>query len=352
MPDEVTEVTPAGQDEAGVSFDEHGELKFSEAGLDAFKDLLKLDVHDNTVRPTQEAIEEDTKEKPEEEKEPEKKPEPVKRKLKVEGQEIEKTEEEITALAQQGLHYTQRMQALAEKERGYAPYDALIAQLKTDPALSQHIAGYWKPQPEKEPEKPKFDDPIEQLKWETRQEIMADVRKEMQQAIIPLNRQQALNQVKAQIQADPDYHAVHGAIMGQVMDLPGANELIAALQIARESGEPPDLSRVRNSLAKNAYLQLDQDPASYVEAFQAQKAKLAAGKKPVVPDKPIIEKPGETKRTERAPILESSNNMPTETTLKSERAKIDKAKAKVLREGSVDALQNFLEVGGFLDHLR
>jgi hypothetical protein len=32
--------------------------------------------------------------------------------------------------------------------------------------------------------------------------------------------------------------------------------------------------------------------------------------------------------------------------------KIDKAKARALREGSVDALQNLLETGGFLDHLK
>ena len=71
MADEVTEVTPTGQDEPGVSFDEHGELKFSEAGLEGFKELLKADVHVEP-RPTQEALDEP---EPEPEPEPEIKPE-------------------------------------------------------------------------------------------------------------------------------------------------------------------------------------------------------------------------------------------------------------------------------------
>ena len=343
MADEVTEVTPTGQDEPGVTFDEHGELKFSEAGLEGFKELLKADVHDEP-RPTAEAIEEPEKEETEEEKEPEK--EPVKRKLKVDGQEIEVTEDELITLAQQGKDYTKKTQQLSEERNAMAPFDALIRQLKSDPALSQHIAKYWQPQPETT--KPQFDDPIEQLKWEIKQEVLADSRKEMQAAINPLHRQSALNQVKQQVQADPDYTEVHGAIMGQVMALPGASELIAELQ----KGQNADLRTIRNSLAKNAYLQLDQDPASYVEAFQQHKQALAAAKKgtpPVV--EPITGKPVETKRTERAPILETTGTLPSEETVKSQRAKIDKAKAKVLRDGSVDALQDYLVTGGFLDHL-
>jgi len=322
MADEVTKVTPTGQDEAGVSFDEHGELKFSEAGLEGFKELLKADVHVEP-RPTQEALDE-TEPKPE--PEPEIKPESPKRKLKVDGQEIEVTEDELITLAQQGKDYTKKTQQLSEERNAMAPFDALIRQLKTDPALSQHIAKYWQPQPTTETTKPQFDDPIEQLKWETKQEVLADFRKEMQEAMTPLHRQSALNQVRQQVQADPDYKEVHQAIVDMVASMPP-------------------------SIQKNMYLQLDQDPASYVEAFQAQKTRLAALKK-AAPDKPITEKTGETRRTERAPILETTGTLPSEETQRSQRAKIDKAKAKVLRDGSVDALQDYLETGGFLDHLR
>ena len=323
MTEEIAEVTPTGQDGPGVTFDEHGELKFSEAGLEGFKELLKADVHDEP-RPTQEALDETEKEEPDKEEEPE----TPKRKLKVDGQEIEVTEDELITLAQQGRDYTKKTQQLAEERNAMAPFDALIRQLKTDPALSQHIAKYWQPQPTTETTKPQFDDPIEQLKWETKQEVLADFRKEMQEAMTPLHRQSALNQVRQQVQADPDYKEVHQAIVEMVQSMPP-------------------------SIQKNMYLQLDQDPASYVEAFQAQKAKLAAAKKgtpPVV--EPITGKPVETRRTERAPILETTGTLPSEETIKTQRAKIDKAKAKVLRDGSVDALQSFLETGGFLDHLR
>jgi hypothetical protein len=322
----VANVTPTEQD-ANLSFDSNGELQFSEEGLKGFKELLKEGVHDEP-RPTVEAEPEEPVKEPEAE-EPEAKPEP-KKKIKVAGQEIEVTEEELIAKAQQGEDYTRKMQALAEKERSYAPYDALITQLRTDPNLSQHIARYWQPQPQAEPARPQFDDPIEQLKWETKQEALAEFRKEMQQVVVPLQqtqmahaRQQGLNQVKAQVQADPDYTVVHNAIIEMVKALPAA-------------------------IQKNAYLQLDQDPASYLEAFQAQKIKLAESKKSA----PIKqEKTTETKRTERAPILESSNSAPTEEGIKTQRAKIDKAKARALREGSVEALQNLLETGGFLDNL-
>lgn len=330
--EQAMDVTPTpGQDAPpNVTFDEHGELQFSEKGLEGFKDLLKSSVTDNTERPTAEADPEPDDEP--EEKAEEKETPPVKRKLKVDGQEIEVTDDELVTLAQQGKDYTRKTQLLAEERNAMAPYSALIRQLQTDPNLSPHIAKYWQPQPTAAPEKPKFDDPIEQLKWETKQEVLADFRNEMRQVIAPIQqtqimnaRQQGLNQVKAQVQADPDFKEVHQKIVDMVAALPSA-------------------------IQKNAYMQLDQDPASYVEAFQAAKASLAAGKKAA----PITttEKSTETKRTERAPILESSNNAPTDSTVKTQRAKIDKAKAKMLREGGVDALQDFLEVGGFLDHMK
>jgi hypothetical protein len=359
--EESTVVTPEqGQDESALSFDSNGEMQFTEKGLEGFKELLKEGVKSDQ-RPVEEEANEEPEEEPAPEKEPEKKEpapaDPPKKKLKVDGQEIEVTEDELIAKAQQGEDYTRKMQRLAEERNALAPYEALIAQLKTDPNLSQHIAKYWQPKPEAEPAKPKFDDPIDQLKWETKQEVLADFRKEMQGVIAPLQqnqanslRQQEMERAKAQFQADPDYHAVSTAIMGQVMALPGASELVEALRIPRAPGQPPDLSRVRNSLAKNAFLQLDQDMVSYAEAFQLHKQAIATGKKPV-PDKPI-EKSIESKRTERAPILESSNSAPSDDSIKSQKVKIDKAKARALREGSVDALQNLLETGGFLDHLK
>jgi hypothetical protein len=311
---ENTEVTPTGQDGQGVVFNESGEMEFTQAGMDAFKDLLKDSVTDNTQRP----VEEEPIEEPEPEETPEVTPEP-KRKLKVDGQEIEVTEAELVTLAQQGKDYTKKTQQLAAERDAMAPYDALIRQLNSDPNLSKHIADYWKPQA---PAKPQFEDPIEQLKWETKQEALAEFRKEMQQTVVPMQRQQVLNSVKAQVMADPDYNSVHGAIVGYVNSLPP-------------------------TLRETTRLQLDQDPKTYLELFGQFKAGMAARKKPEPPKEPL-----EQKRVEKAPILESSNSAPLDTAIKAQKASISKAKAAAMRSGSVDALQEFLEVGGFLSHLK
>ena len=319
-----TIATPQVQGDAGVSFDANGEMQFTESGMKAFQDLLKEDVTDNTQRPTAEEKIEDT---PEDEPEvtPKAKTETTKRKIKVGGQEIEVEPDQEVSLMQQGMDYTKKMQALAEKERGYAPYDALLGQLKTDPNLSKHIAEYWKP---REPEAPKFEDPIEQLKWEIRQDVLNETRQIIQQTAAPIQRQQALNQVRQQMMADPDYSEVHGAIVEYVNSLPP-------------------------TLQKSTYLQLDQDPASYVEFFQHYKTQLAGKKtKPKETTTTEGEVPKPVKRTEKAPILESSGNAPTEDTVKSTKARIDKAKAKAMRSGDIDALQEWIEVGGFLDHLK
>lgn len=313
-------VTPEGQDTPNVGFDEYGELKFSEKGLEGFKELLKEGVKED-VRPTADEPE------PELEEHEPPKAEPAKKKLKVGGQEFEATEDELIQYAQMGADYTRKTQQLAEERNALAPYEALITQLKRDPGLSQHLAKYWQQPQQPQAQAPKFEDPIEQLKWETKQETIAEVRREMQQAlqqtVTPLHRQAALNQVKQQVMQDPDYQEVHGSIIAMVQAMPP-------------------------SVQKNMYLQLDQDPRSYLEAFQAQKQRLMAARQ----NRPqqVIDPVG--KRVERAPILESSNSAPSADEVKSQKAKIDKAKAKVLREGSVEALQSFLETGGFLEHLK
>jgi len=312
--EETTVVTPEeGQDAPSVDFDEYGELKFSEKGLEGFKELLK----DDSDEAPPEAAPEIEEEAP---------PPVTTKRIKVDGQEIEVSEDELISLAQQGRDYTRKTQQLAEERNALAPYEALITQLRRDPNLSQHIAKYWQPQPQAPQQAPQFDDPIDQLKYETKQEALKEMRAEMQKAfqstVIPLHRQQALNQVKQQVMADPDYQEVHGKISEWVMSLPP-------------------------SVRKSTYTQLDQDPRSYIEVFQTFKQNMAASQAPATQTKPQ-----EIRRTERAPILESSNSAPNVDDVKSQRAKIDKAKARMLRDGGTEALQGFLEAGGFLEHLR
>lgn len=306
----------------GIEFDSNGEMQFTEEGFKGFKALLDSDVNE-TNQPESEVAEEEPKDKEPEQQEVKETPKEVaKRKLKVDGEIIEKTEEEVESLAQMGLDYTKKMQALAEEKRSLSPYEGLIKQLQTDPNLSQHIANYWQ-KPEKV-ETPHFDDPIEQLKYEIKQEVIRETKREIEEKVTPLHKQAVLNDVKTRVQSDPDYAVVHKAIIDMV------------------ASQPP-------SLQKNMYLQLDQDPASYLEAFQHFKTQINSLK---TEPKNEAKSPEPVKKTERAPILEASNNTPSEETVKGQRVKLDKARARALREGSVDALQEFLITGGFLEHLK
>jgi len=266
--------------------------------------------------------------------------EPEKYSIKWQGQEQEVTQDQLFDLAQKGFDYTQKTQALAQERDNLAPYQGLANRIKSDPQLASRIAELLSGKaPQQEPVRPQFEDPIEQLKWETKQETLAEVRQEMQRNLTPLHRQQALNQVKAQVQADPDYTKVHGVIMGQVMALPGASELMAELQ----KGQNANLRTVRNSLAKNTYLQLDQDPQSYLEAFQHYKKQMAPGSLTI--PKPV-------KKETRAPILESGGMEPAEgIRSKGKAERLSKQKAAALRSGDPLAIADWLQDSGAIDHL-
>lgn len=241
--------------------------------------------------------------------------------IRWQGQDKEVTQAELLDLAQKGFDYTQKTQALAQERDNLAPIQGLATLLKSDPVKAAQIAAILTGQApqQAQPEKKTFDDPIEQLKWETKQEAIAEIRKEMAAAITPLHRQQALNQIKSQVQADPDYQAVHQSIIDMV------------------KAQPP-------ALQKTLYLQLDQDPAAYMDAFQFHKQRL---KKPAA-----VEPPKPVKKETRAPILESGGvEAPSGIEGKAKAERISKQKAKALREGSPTAIADWLKASGAIDHL-
>ncbi len=242
---------------------------------------------------------------------------PSKVTLKWQGQEREVTQEELLALAQQGFDYTKKTQSLAEERDQLAPYVGFIKAVQSDPAKAQLIAAILAgQQPQPTPEK-KFDDPIEQLKWETKQEAVAEIRRELQQNIAPLQRQQALNEVRMQVQSDPDYQVVHNSIIDLV------------------KSQPPTVQRM-------LYMQLDQNPQAYLEAFQHFKSKLS---KP--PETPIP-----AKRETKAPILEAGGISPPDgLEARDKRQRIDKQKAKALRSGDPTEIGEWLRTSGAIDHL-
>ena len=291
-------------------------------------DLLEDTSPDHSEKATsREATEEEkapVKEEPEEEipDEAATTDEPEKYTIKWQGQEKEVTQEELVNLAQQGFDYTQKTQALSQERDQLAPFMGLAKQIQSDPIKAAQIAAILSgTPPQQQPQKKQFDDPIEQLKWETKQEALAEIRAEMQQQMVPMQRMQVLNQVKAEAQRDPDYAEVHQKIVDMI------------------ASQPP-------ALQKTLYLQLDQDPTSYMEAFQHFKKQKVTETKTDTTATKIV------KKEVKAPILDAGGVASGEQTSSSEKAKrISKQKAAALRSGDPMAIGDWLKDSGALDHI-
>jgi hypothetical protein len=229
-------------------------------------------------------------------------------------------------LAQKGFDYTQKTQALAQERDQLAPYQGIAKIMLSDPIraaqIAQILSGQAQQPPQAQPAQKKFDDPIEQLKWETKQEAIAEMRQELVQGIAPLHRQQALNQVKMAVQTDPDFREIQSKILDMV------------------KSQPP-------ALQKSLFAQLDQDPASYLETFnyfKQQKAPPTETKETTAP------KPA--KKETHAPLLDKGGvEAPDVIEGKERTQRINKMKAKALRSGDPSEIANWLKESGAIDHL-
>lgn len=252
--------------------------------------------------------------------------------IKWQGQDKEVTQTELLELAQKGFDYTSKTQALAAERDQLAPYVGFVNQVKANPILASQIADLiagkapQAPQPPAGPEKPKFDDPIDQLKWEIKQEALAEARKEMQANLLPLHKQAALNQVRLQVQSDPDYATVHQQIV----------EMVKA--------QPP-------AIQKTLYLQLDQDPQAYMDTFQYFKNQKAQGTTATTTST-AAPLPKPLKRETHAPILETGGVAAPEVIRDKEKAaRLSKQKAKALRNGDPRQIADWLLDSGAINHL-
>lgn len=212
---------------------------------------------------------------------------PVSKKIKHNGQEVEVPADKEIEYLQKGYDYDFKLAQIDAERTKLAAYNGMVQAIETSPAIRQKVSealGYQPPQAA--PEVPQFDDPIEQLKYET---IQATLKAVQEQYIAPMQAQtqqsahmQHLNSVRQQVQADPQFQEVQTAIMDQIKALP-------------------------ESVGKNLYLQLDQDPNAYIEMFKTVKARL----KPTEPQTtPQSEAPQPTKRETKAPLLETGNTPP------------------------------------------
>lgn len=202
------------------------------------------------------------------------------RKIKHNGQEVEITPDKEIELLQKGFDYDFKRSQIEQERARLEPYRVIEA----NPQLKQQVAALLmghQNQPQVI-EQPQFDDPIEQLKWEMRQEVLKEVEekyaKPFQQQMQMQNQMTVLERVRQQVQADPQYNEVQTAIMEQIKSMP-------------------------ESIGKNLYLQLDQDPKAYMEMFQTVKQRL----KSTTTTEPQAKLPEPSKRETKAPILEQGN---------------------------------------------
>lgn len=244
-------------------------------------------------------------------------------KIKVQGEEIEVTKEELIEFAQKGKDYTQKTQALAEREKRITGYEGLVNLVDRDPNFRQHVQQYdpnraASPTPEAEPAPDPFavdigempEDPVERVKWEAKKEVLEQIQPvvEAVRGEVASVRKEISN-VAPQVKRDVDPYG-------------------EATQLALHTylkGLPEHSARI-------LYNQWDQDANAYQEAFAwmrekvVEQAELMSSEDPANPTdsppsggEPVKKKPKpkgkvERKVTERAPVLESAGAAPVEAT--------------------------------------
>jgi hypothetical protein len=208
---------------------------------------------------------------------------PPARTIKYNGSDIEVPADREVEYLQKGYNYEQKMAQLEAERAKIQSYNGLVSAIEASPEIRQKVSqalGYQQPA---QPQVPQFDDPIEQLKWETRQEVMREVEERYMKPLQAQNQQnahaQALNSTRQQVQADPQFKEVQTAIIEQIKALPV-------------------------SVGKDLYARLDQDPAAYTDMYNTVKARLK-----INPQQPATI-PEPQKRETKTPILESGLNSP------------------------------------------
>jgi hypothetical protein len=272
-------------------------------------------------------------------------PQVRKMKIKVQGQELEVPETELVALAQMGLDYTQKTQRLAERERTLAPLEGVVKQIQNDPALRQVILDYWnsgRPTIPQAPVKPAVDptkanDPVELLKAEILAQIRNELVPEMQQytartvqqavttGVQPLQQEVAIAQTMQKVMSDPLFTQVQQSLGNMVRSL------------------PPEIGQ-------KVFTELDSNPDVYMKTYLQHRGQIAAklqasGQQPPPGD-------GQPKQIKHAPLLEASGGAQPPSGQLDRKAKSAKAKALALKSGDVNALSEWLQSSGALDHIK
>jgi len=127
------------------------------------------------------------------------------------------------------------------------------------------------------------------------------------------------------VQADPDYQKIHGKIVAMVQ------------------AQPP-------AIQQTMWVQLDQDPVAYLQAYEHFKKTIAKEEKQRQegPPKPS----GGERRETHAPVLETGGvAQPDAVEAKARQERIAKKKAKALRTGDPTVIADWLLSSGAIDHI-
>lgn len=264
--------------------------------------------------------------------------------IKVNGEEMELPEDKLVALAQQGVDYTRKTQALSERSKQLEAWSAVIGRIQSDPQLqsrfkalfddSQAQAPAQQPQGNEPPA-----DPIDRLKWEIRQEVLAEVEgkiKPLAERPAQLEQAMTLQAFKSEIQRDPVYPQALKLVQQYVANQP---------EFAREA----------------LYQRLDRDPRAFLEVYgparahalaQAQQAQQAREVQ-AAPEP----KPAQVQRTvkprEAAPTLESAGGAPAAGVESTRRSQDLKTLTKRVRSNQADGqdLVAYLDLTGALKRM-
>lgn len=236
--------------------------------------------------------------------------------IKVKGEERQVTQEELIALAQKGEDYTQKTQALAEREKKVTGYEGLVGLVDTDPNFRKYLKDYGKPAPDQPAPAPVItvdsgqapEDPVERVKWEAKQEVL----KELTPVIDSLKQEvQTVKAGVAQVgpalkrDVDPFGQITHQALHNYIATLPEAagralyNEWDQSAEAYEEAYAWMREKVIEQHEALNASPGAEENPEAIAQEKEVKKAAKQKGK---------VEK----KVKERAPILEQSGGAAVE----------------------------------------
>ena len=185
-------------------------------------------------------------------------------KIRVDGQEIDVPKDRLVSLAQQGVDYTKKTQALAEQRRQLEAWQAVINRVQTDPAFAAKFQGLFTEQQQAPAQQPAQEtppeDPVERFKWEIKREAVKEAQEAILGQVKPVTEQQAamqhamrLQAVKADVMRDPAYPEAMQLVRNYVANQPQAFQ-------------------------QRIYQELDQNPQAFLEVYGNARNHLMAMK--------------------------------------------------------------------------